>query len=77
MDQGRQDSDGQQDSGHQYRHESLSGPNHHGQQSTAGEPGRTGLRHLEVYGVYIQVQNILRVILQSWVLQEYQQITRV
>ena len=57
MDQGRQDSDGQQDSGHQYRHESLSGPNHYGQQSTAGEPSRTGFRHLEVYGFYIQVQN--------------------
>ena len=56
MDQGRQDSDKQQDSGHHYRHESLSRPNHHGQQSTAGEPGRAGLRHLEVYGFYIQVQ---------------------
>ena len=56
MDQRGQDSDEQQDSGHQYRHESLSGSNHHGQQSTAGEPGCAGLRHLEVYGFYTQVQ---------------------
>ena len=59
MDQRRQDRDEQQDSGHQHRHEPLSGPNHHGQQPTARESGRARLRHLEVYGFYIQVQNIL------------------